>query len=104
MARRKHSQILVTLLCAVLAVIAFPITAHADMGPKASVRIQFENMGDEICYGTLLSEKKSTGPASAWDRTEENARIKEDYPYSDYLPRDIWEAFVNYQLEQFPDE
>lgn len=97
MKRCKYSHILVTLLCAVLAVIAFPITAYADMGPKASVRIQFENMGDELCYGTLLSEKKSTGPASAWDGTEENARIKEDYPYSDYLPRDIWEAFVNYQ-------
>ena len=97
MSKRKRHQILVILLCLALAVMTFPIAANADMGPKESVRIQFENMGDELCYGTLLSEKKSTGPASVWDGTEENARTHEEYPYSDYLAQEVWEAFVNYQ-------
>ena len=33
--------------------------ASADTGSKASVRINFENMGDELCYGTLLSKKQA---------------------------------------------
>ena len=97
MGKRKQSQILVVLLCLVLIVVAFPITASADMGPKASVRIQFKNMGDELCYGTLLSERDSTGPASVWDGTEENARTYEGNPYSNYLVRAVWEAFVDYK-------
>ena len=97
MDKRKRSQILAALLCVALLVMAFPILANADMGPKASVRIQFENMGDELCYGTLLSERESTGPASVWDGTEENARTYEENPYSNYFVRAVWEAFVNYK-------
>lgn len=97
MGKRRYRQILVTLLCMVLVGMAFPIAANADMGPKASVWIQFENMGDELCYGTLLSERESTGPASVWDGTEENARIYEENPYSSYFVRAVWEAFVNYK-------
>lgn len=41
--------------------------AYAYMGPKPSVQITFENMDDEICYGTLLSKTKSTGPSSVWN-------------------------------------
>lgn len=66
MKNRKYSLVFIMLLCMIMAVSAFPMTANADMGPKASVRIQFEHMGDELCYGTLLSKEKSTGPASAW--------------------------------------
>lgn len=97
MGKRKQSQILAILLCLVLVVATFPITANADMGPKASVRIWFENMGDEVCYGTLLSERESTGPASVWDGTEENARTYEENPYSNYLASAVWEAFVDYK-------
>lgn len=97
MGKKYHRQISLILICAVLVILAFPITANADTGPKPSVRIQFENMGDELCYGTLLSETDSTGPASAWDGTEENALTNENYPYSDYLDREVWEAFVNYE-------
>ncbi len=97
MKKRNCSQILITLLCAVFVFIAFPITANADMGPKESVRIKFENMDDELCYGTLLSKSKSTGPASVWDGVEENALTNEKYPNSNYLDRAVWEAFVNYK-------
>ena len=63
MKNRKYSLVFIMLLCMIMAVSAFPMTVNADMGPKASVRIQFEHMGDELCYGTLLSKEKSTGPA-----------------------------------------
>ena len=42
------------LLCFVL-VMAMPITARADMGPKPSVRIEFTGIQGETYYGTLLS-------------------------------------------------
>ena len=74
MKNRKYSLVFIMLLCMIMAVSAFPMTANADMGPKASVRIQFEHMGDELCYGTLLSKEKSTGPASAWDGRTESAQ------------------------------
>ena len=74
MKNRKYSLVFIMLLCMIMAVSAFPMTVNADMGPKASVRIQFEHMGDELCYGTLLSKEKSTGPASAWDGRTESAQ------------------------------
>ena len=90
MKNRKYSLVFIMLLCMIMAISAFPMTANADMGPKASVRIQFEHMGDELCYGTLLSKEKSTGPASAWDGRTESAQ-------KEYMDPDIWEIFVNYK-------
>ena len=79
------------LLCFIL-VMAMPITASADMGPKPSVRIEFTGIEGETYYGTLLSKHKSTGPASAWDGTPE---------YAQYKPGDesyeIWLKFAEYQ-------
>ena len=73
------------LVCMLSAIIVFPRQVHADMGPKPSVHIQFENMDDELCYGTLLCENESTGPASIFDGNQEHARIKEKYPDSYYF-------------------
>ena len=84
-------KIFALLLCFVL-VMAMPITAHADMGPKPSVRIEFTGIEGETYYGTLLSKSKSTGPASAWDGNPEYAyRHPEDADY------DIWLKFVEYE-------
>ena len=69
----------------------FSIVTSADSGPKPSVRINFENMGEELCYGTLLSKNPSTGPQSAWDGDEEHIYKDND------LPLDIWRAFVDYK-------
>ena len=86
-------------LCLVMTVLLFaPVTAKADMGPKPSVRILFENMGNETCYGTLLSERESTGPSSAWDGTEEYAQHNENENYSwAALDYETWKAFVEYE-------
>lgn len=91
-------RLLSVILCLFLMVSILPMTASADMGPKASVRILFENMGDELCYGTLLSKNKSTGPASVWDGNEEYAIHNENEHYS-YATFDYatWKAFVEYE-------
>ena len=78
------------IMCFIMVFAMFPITAHADTGPKPSVRINFENMGEEVCYGTLLSKTDSTGPSSAWDGNPEHI-----YNYD--LDMDIWQAFVDYE-------
>ncbi len=85
---KKRSRITAALLCVMLMLI-IPISVSADTGPKPSVRILFENMGDELCYGTLLSASESTGPNSVWDGNEEHI-----YNYD--LDIEIWRAFVEY--------
>ena len=95
----RTGKLLAGVLCLVMTVLLFaPVTTKADMGPKPSVRILFENMGNETCYGTLLSERESTGPSSAWDGTEEYAQHNENENYSwaafDY---ETWKAFVEYE-------
>lgn len=67
--------------------------ASADTGPKPSVRVTFENMGDELCYGTLLSKTPSTGPARAWDGTEDGKYI---YAGADEA---VWRAFTEFKDE-----
>lgn len=86
------------LLSAMLVFTWLPISARADTGPKPSVHITFENMGDELCYGTLLSEKPSTGPASVWEGNEEYAYHNENERFPS-APTDYktWKAFVEYE-------
>ena len=78
-------------LMSIILVMSLPVTASADIGPKPSVRIQFTGIEGETYYGTLLSELRSTGPATAWDGYEE---------YRDWKPENekpIWEKFVAYE-------
>ncbi len=49
------------------------VTVSADMGPKPSVNIIFKNMSNETCFGILLSQEKSTGPYSAYEREDKDA-------------------------------
>ncbi|MBQ4560301.1 MAG: hypothetical protein IJA54_08285 [Tyzzerella sp.] len=85
------------LMCLILGMFSTTITVHADMGPKPSIQITFEGMGPEKCYGTLLSESISTGPSTAWDGTEADAKHNENelYSYKD-LDYETWKAFVEY--------
>lgn len=94
------SKLIIALLCIILIISLFPITASADTGPKPSVIINFENMGDELCYGTLLSERESTGPHRVWNGNEADARHNENpnyyYEAFDY---ETWKAFAEYEDE-----
>ena len=94
----KQKRIIAVFLSVILMLSIFPVTVNADMGPKASVRILFENMGDELCYGTLLSQKPSTGPAYVWDGEDKSARHNENEKYPDAaLDYATWKAFVEYK-------
>lgn len=99
MKSRNFSKVFSMILCIVTVIMIFSITANADMGPKPSVRIKFENLGDELCYGTLLSSKESTGPSSAWNGNEADAQHNENpngyYSYQNF-GYDVWKAFVDY--------
>lgn len=78
------------LLCLAIA-LALPVSARADTGPKPSVTITIEGLpAGTLCYGTLLSERESTGPATAYDGTN-------DYYYGDEDLRWVWQTFVDYQ-------
>ena len=85
-----------TLLTFVLLAPAFLRTetmkANADTGPKPSVSVTFENMGDELCYGTLLSKTPSTGPARAWDGTEGGK-------FYEGADEAVWRAFTEFKDE-----
>lgn len=100
MKMRRFQAVFLLILCAAIITVGFPSAARADMGPKPSVRIHFENMGDELCYGTLLSKTKTTGPASVWDGIEYHAKHNENKSYSyaafDY---ETWKVFAEYQDE-----
>ena len=69
------------------------IKASADTGPKPSVHVTFENMGDDLCYGTLLSKTPSTGPAEAWDGTEDGKY------FFNGADETVWRAFVEFKDE-----
>lgn len=84
------------ILCVMMLFVLFIPTASADMGPKASVHITFKNMSDTLCYGTLLSKTDSTGPASAWNGIDEDARHNGNFD-ENYLDYEIWKAFAEYK-------
>ena len=85
---REMKRFAAVVLCAFIMAL-LPTAAFADMGPKPSVRISIDGLepGRE-CWGTLLGEKTSTGPASVYDGTNQ---------YLDLAPEEIWRAFVGYE-------
>lgn len=80
------------LLCILSVSMLLCAAVCADTGPKPSVHVVFENMPDGLCYGTLLSETDSTGPAWAWDGTSDRRNYG-----STEQEHSIWQAFVDYE-------
>ena len=77
--KKKTAQIVV---CVLLLLAVFPISARADTGPKPSVQVDFTDMTDEVYYVTLLSKEYSTGPATAYNGNPASAHYQansEDY-------------------------
>lgn len=94
---KKISVVVVCVLAIVLLTVPAK-TAEADTGPKASVCVTFENLGDEFCYVTLLSSSPSTGPYSVWNGTEEDAcYIGNDRYGNALLDYETWKTFVDYK-------
>ena len=93
----RCKRVLFMVLCAVLLTMLFPVSASADIGPKPSVRITFENLGDELCYGTLLSEQDNNGPSWAWNGDEEWANYEEKPSSYREIGYEEWKALVEYE-------
>jgi hypothetical protein len=88
---RKFARVL---LCACLLAAAMTVFAHADMGPKNSVTVEFRGFEGRQYYATLLSRERSTGPESVYDGEEDPVISMEnaETPYT----QAFWK-FVNYQ-------
>ncbi len=77
------------LLVAFTCLLPSETVAKADTGPKPKVVVTFENMSDELCYVTLLSNKRSTGPHSA--------NYERDLEFDDPVEQRAYEAFREYE-------
>ncbi|MBR5095458.1 MAG: hypothetical protein IK095_10200 [Oscillospiraceae bacterium] len=95
--KRHLRTILCFFLFALFVCASWPVAASADTGPKPSVHVSFENMGEELCYGTLLSKASSTGPYSVWDGSEEHAYRSRSDLSDDMWSEEIWYAFAGYE-------
>ncbi len=93
----KPTKRFVTLAMVLALLVSLIVTAWGDTGPKPSVHVAFDNMDDVLCYGTLLSERKSTGPSSAWDGNPDHAQHNgmEGYGFM-ALDEATWQKFVDY--------
>lgn len=80
------------LLCFFAFLTLLPGLALADAGPKPSVVVALEGLGQDPCYVTLLSKTDSTGPYSVYDGDPNHAR----YPEEDQDDA-VWEKFVAYR-------
>lgn len=89
-------KIVTMFICMLVLCMSYSNVSRADFGPKPSVQIDFVNLGDELCYGTLLSKTKSTGPSSAYEVSGARHNEKEgcEYLAFDY---ETWKKFVDYE-------
>ena len=86
----KAKKIALFLILTAVAASVFTASVSADMGPKPSVVVTFENMPEGKCYGTLLSSRQSTGPYGVYDGTKETERDTAlDQP-------EAWRTFVDF--------
>ena len=85
MKRKICLNIFIFLFCLLFTFQLFPVTAKADTGPKPSLVITFNGLGERTCYATLLADKESNGPWSVWDGDPENAEISGNIDYDTFL-------------------
>lgn len=98
MKTRNNTRVLLATLCVLLLIMLLPVTASADSGPNPSVRVNFENMDDVLCYATLLGAPElEASPHSVWDGAEEGNYQGAAYTTGYVTPYDIWKAFAEYE-------
>ena len=70
-------------------------TVSADMGPKPSVNIEITGIS-EPCWGTLLSESRSTGPYSTVKERPERREAERGWA-EEQASVEAWDAFSAYE-------
>lgn len=119
-------KVICLLLCVLVVFGLSAVTvANADVGPHKSTRINFKNLGTELCYGTMLSSTAGYGPHFSWEQyahylnqnmpadvAQEYEQLGESSPkYVAYveekkagmtnslhgIPAEVWLKFVNYE-------
>jgi hypothetical protein len=100
----KHKIYLLLLLftACFAAACFFPVSAnaHADMGPKPSVVVDFEGISGTY-YVTLLSKTKSSGPHRALPEEGEGRYQEDDKEYAAYIKFVEYRDEGNYYFLQF---
>ena len=86
----RKTNVIISLFMAVLVIFSLSAPVLADMGPKPSVTVKVQGIGDDICYATLLSEKESTGPASAYEGEDPGRE-------TDHQDFDVWLKLVEFE-------
>ena len=86
--------LLAFLACLFAAVFVLPLTVSADMGPKPSVTVAVEGADGRDFYGTLLSERDSTGPQSAYDPEIHGPSYQYPEGYGD---EEVFRQFLAYE-------
>ncbi|PYG88776.1 hypothetical protein LY28_01132 [Ruminiclostridium sufflavum DSM 19573] len=90
------------LLCVLTIAVMFSLTAHADMGPKPSVVIDFNGLDGKTYYATLLASEKTTGPYTALNANKGNAHYVEgDEDYEIFLKFAEYHDAEGYSFLQF---
>ncbi|MCR4719432.1 MAG: hypothetical protein K5768_07370 [Firmicutes bacterium] len=96
-----HVVLFGCLIIMVCSMLFFSLTVKADTGPHPSVIVYFENLSENICYATLLSEESSIGPFHSYRGTEDSRlSFVDDYEWYETpadFEIDIWQAFIDYQ-------
>ena len=106
---KRYKTLIFLCIVALAAVLVFanPQTANADMGPKPSINVTFKNLGDGICYATILSKNISTGPFSAYAPDKgfdykdlgnmDSGYYSDQNEYNNEEVERIWQKFVDYE-------
>ncbi len=94
--KQGTKRILCILACLLLLSGTLALPASADMGPKASVRITFLSMGDQLAYGTLLSREPTNGPLSVYSGERDEAHHTGNYEWAE-LSEEAFFAFAEYR-------
>ena len=84
-------KLAVWIACFIMACIMLPVMAHADVVPEPSLSINL-NLGDEVCYGILISQQECRGQFMYFDG-------ERGYRNCDTAGTDIMQAFADYKDE-----
>lgn len=85
---KKIHIILLTIIIAAIAVLSFPITAYADMGPKPSIDLHVKNPPEGLYYVDILTdENRGEPPVSAERYNKEMLEILKKCNVNGLTPR-----------------